>query len=131
LSTTPSAVDATGEIIGSFYRSDAETVYGFVREPDRKMTILYTPCPGGSIFPNSINAAGVIAGNYYGCGAEHGFVRDRDGKLTTLDPPGSTSTQPTSINDTGAITGFYADARGVTHGFLRSPTAKSRGGQQH
>ena len=131
LSTTPSAVNATGEIIGSFYRSDAETVYGFVREPDRKMTILYTPCPGGSIFPNSINAAGVIAGNYYGCGAEHGFVRDRGGKLTTFDPPGSTSTQPTSINDTGAVTGFYADASGVTHGFLRSPAAKRRGGQQH
>ena len=58
-------------------------------------------------------------------------MRDRDGKLTTFDPPGSTSTQPTCINDTGAITGFYADASGVTHGFLRSPAAKSRGGQQH
>jgi hypothetical protein len=94
------------------------------------MTILDAPCPGGSIFPNSINAAGVIAGNYYGCGAEHGFVRDRDGKLTTFDPPGSTSTQPTSINDAGAITGFYADASGVTHGFLRSPTTSKKSQQR-
>jgi hypothetical protein len=130
LSTYPSSINRAGEIVGNFYRDDAETVYGFVREPDRKITILDAPCPGGSIFPNSINDAGVITGNYLGCGA-HGFVRDRDGKITTFDPPGSTDTLPTSINDAGAITGFYADASSVLHGFLRSPAAKSRGGQQH
>jgi hypothetical protein len=96
-----------------------------VREPDRKITILDAPYPGGSIFPNSINAAGVITGNYYGS-KEHGFVRDGDGKLTTFDPPGSTSTYPASINDAGAITGSYSDASGVAHGFLYSPGARSR-----
>jgi hypothetical protein len=126
LSTYPSSINRAGEIIGNFYRDDAETVYGFVRERDGRMTILDAPCPGGSIFPNSINAAGVIAGNYYGCGAEHGFVRDRDGKIITFDPPGSTYTMPTSINDAGAITGWYVDASSVTHGFLRSPGPKSR-----
>jgi hypothetical protein len=136
LSTYPSSINREGEIIGSFYRDDAETVYGFVRGCDGKMTILDAPCPGGSIFPNSINAAGVITGDYVGCGA-HGFVRDRGGKITTFDPPGSTSTKPTSINDAGAITGSYSDASGVTHGFLRSPitTKKSQqraeGQQQH
>jgi hypothetical protein len=120
LSTMPSAINATGEIIGSFYRDDAETVYGFVREPDRKMTILDAPCPGGSVFPNSINAAGVITGIHYGCGA-HGFVRDRDGKITTFDPPRSTRTMPTSINDAGAITGWFTYSHGGEHGFLRSP----------
>jgi hypothetical protein len=73
----------------------------------------------------------VITGIYYGCGTAHGFVRDRDGKITTFDPPGSTYTMPTSINDAGAITGWYVDASSVTHGFLRSPAANSRGGQQH
>jgi hypothetical protein len=120
LSTMPSAINATGEIIGSFYRDDAETVYGFVREPDRKITILDAPCPGGSIFPNSINDAGVITGNYLGCGA-HGFVRDSGGKITTFDPPRSTRTFPTSINDAGAITGWFTYAHGWEHGFLRSP----------
>src|ERR1700674_4439483 len=52
-------------------------------------------------------------------------------EITTLDPPGSTSTMPTSINDAGAITGSYSDASGVTHGFLQSRpksrrSAKSR-----
>jgi len=130
LSTMPSAINATGEIIGSFYRDDAETVYGFVREPDRKITIVNAPCPGGSIFPNSINDAGVITGIHYACGGAHGFVRDSGGKITTFDPPRSTYTMPTSINDAGAITGWYVDASSVTHGFLRGPAAKSRGGQQ-
>jgi len=117
----PSAINATGEIIGSFYRDDAETVYGFVREPDRKMTIVDAPCPGGSIFPNSINAAGVITGIHYACGGAHGFVRDRGGKITTFDPPRSTRTMPTSINEAGAIAGWFTYAHGGEHGFLRSP----------
>jgi hypothetical protein len=127
----PWSINPAGEIIGNFYRDDAQTVHGFVRERDGKITILDAPCAGASTFPNSINAAGVITGIYYGCGAAHGFVRDRDGKITTFDAPGSTYTMPTSINDAGAITGWYVDASSLTHGFLRSPAAKSRGGQQH
>ena len=127
----PWSINPAGEIIGNFYRDDAQTVQGFVRERDGKITILDAPCAGASTFPNSINAAGVITGIYYGCGAAHGFVRDRDGKITTFDPPGSTYTMPTSINDAGAITGWYVDASSVTHGFLRSPAANSRGGPQH
>src|SRR5258708_7675641 len=38
-----------------------------------------------------------------------------------FDPPGSTSTQPKSINAKGAIAGSYNDANFVLHGFLRSP----------
>jgi len=121
LSTMPSAINATGVIIGSFYRDDAETVYGFVREPDRKITIVNAPCPGGSIFPNSINDAGVITGIHYACGGAHGFVRDSGGTITTFDPPRSTRTMPTSINDAGAITGWFTYAHGGEHGFLRSP----------
>ena len=74
----------------------------------------------GSTFPNSINAAGVITGDYLGCGA-HGFERDLDGKITTFDPPRSTRTFPTSINAAGAITGWFTYAHSKEHGFLRSP----------
>jgi hypothetical protein len=38
-----------------------------------------------------------------------------------FDPPGSTSTQPASINAKGAIAGSYNDANFVLHGFLRAP----------
>ena len=38
----------------------------------------------------------------------------------TFDPPGSTFTQPYSINREGAITGYYDDAHNKPHGFLRA-----------
>jgi hypothetical protein len=129
VSTMPLAINPAGEIIGSFYRADYGTVHAFVRQSDGVITPFNAPCAGASTFPNSINAAGVITGIYYGCGAR-GFVRDRDRKITTFDPPGSTYTMPTSINDAGAITGWYVDTSSVTHGFLRSPGATGRGGQQ-
>src|SRR5438270_447674 len=37
-----------------------------------------------------------------------------------FDPPGSTFTQPHSINAEGTITGNYGDAQYVIHGFLRA-----------
>ena len=120
LSTMPSAINPAGETIGSFYRDDFGAVHGFVRESDGEITPFNAPCAGGSTFPNSINAAGVITGDYLGCGA-HGFVRDRDGKITTFDPPRSTRTFPTSINAAGAITGWFTYAHSKEHGFLRSP----------
>ena len=120
LSTLPSAINPAGETIGSFYRDDFGAVHGFVRESDGVITPFNAPCAGGSTFPNSINAAGVITGDYLGCGA-HGFVRDRDGKITTFDPPRSTRTFPTNINAAGAITGWFTYAHSKEHGFLRSP----------
>jgi hypothetical protein len=79
---------------------------------------------------------GAIAENYVGtnevgdvtsaytdtAGAQHGFVHNPYGTITTFDPPEGKadaviSTQPTSINDPGAIAGFYGQA-GLT-GFIR------------
>src|ERR1700678_1647874 len=39
---------------------------------------------------------------------------------TTFDPPGSVETFPESINDTGAISGWYYDSKGMPHGFVRT-----------
>jgi hypothetical protein len=44
------------------------------------------------------------------------------GRFVTIDPPGSTSTTPSGITPDGTIAGYYADASGVQHGFLRTPT---------
>jgi hypothetical protein len=50
------------------------------------------------------------------------------GTFITFDVPGSTClprfircTHPTAISATGAITGYYADAIGAMHAFLRAP----------
>jgi hypothetical protein len=54
----------------------------------------------------------------------HGFLRAPDGNVTTYDPPGSITTYPMGINPAGEISGSYADANSVFHGFAR-PTAPS------
>jgi len=90
----------------------------------------------------------VITGFYAGSGnAMHAYVRAADGKITTFDAPGAASTGgqtpfPTvgaspgtyavgmDTSDayalltaqsprSGAITGYYVDASGAYHGFVR------------
>jgi hypothetical protein len=39
---------------------------------------------------------------------------------TTFDPPGSANTNAVSINGAGTITGYYLDASGTSHGFVRA-----------
>ena len=39
---------------------------------------------------------------------------------TTIDPPGSTNTQPYCINAKGNVAGNYYDSNNVSHGFLRT-----------
>ena len=76
-----------------------------------------------------INNFGAITGTYEDANnVFHGFVRSPEGKFTTFDSPGADTTPgdfngtfANGINDAGAITGFYSDASGGTHGFLRSP----------
>ena len=47
-------------------------------------------------------------------------MRDPNGKFTSFDP--GFNTQPTSINNEGAITGSYQDIDQIhSHGFVRSP----------
>jgi hypothetical protein len=87
--------------------------------------------PAGTrvIHPNGINPAGDVTGGY-GLGRPphfHGFLWTPDGTFTTIDVPGATSTfagagnaafAGPSINPEGAVTGFYIDASGETHGFV-------------
>src|ERR1700676_1234557 len=83
-------------------------------------------------YPSGINALGVIAGSYQSADTVfHGFLRSRGGEFITFEAPGADTTAgsyngtyPTSINDRGAITGYYWDTNGFSHGFLRSHDGK-------
>jgi hypothetical protein len=74
----------------------------------------------------SINAAGTITGPFLDSSTVvHGFVRAKDGNITTFDATGAGTgigqgTVPFSINPAGAIAGLYHDANNVNHGFLRA-----------
>ena len=71
---------------------------------------------------------GTITGFYYDAGRMgHGFVRARDGTITSFDVPGASGTAAFSINPEGTITGIYKDANQVIHGFLRSPDEDVQG----
>jgi predicted membrane protein len=92
--------------------------------------------PGGAnVFPNFITPAGVVTGNYdilvNNNFVTYGFLRRADGTVITISVPGSASTsvgagegEPFAgppINPSGAITGSYSDASGLSHGFVRAP----------
>jgi len=64
-----------------------------------------------------INAGGTIVGNYEVDGINHGFVRERE-VYTTLNAPGAVSTSANGISDDGTVVGQFADAGGVTRGFI-------------
>ena len=55
----------------------------------------------------------------------HGFMRAKNGTITTFDAPGAGTgpgqgTIPLSINPQGAIAGSYTDASNVNHSFVRA-----------
>jgi hypothetical protein len=121
-----------GMIAGSY--SDSNYVsHGFLREPDGEFHTF--EAPGADTTPNSyngtgcfsdcpvgLNDSGAVTGSFWdSSGVQHGFLRRFDGTFATIDPAGSTGTQPEAINDSGAIVGYYVDGENVYHGFLRLP----------
>jgi hypothetical protein len=79
-------------------------------------------------FPSSINDEGVIAGSVIDTNFVYdGFLRSPDGRFTIFQAPGADTTVGSyhgtvsnGINDAGEVTGYYTDASGYVHGFLRS-----------
>jgi hypothetical protein len=117
ISTKPVSINFDGAIAG-FYNEANLVIHGFVRKPDGEIISFDPPGSTGTIVA-SINYPGAITGYYtVANGRAFGFVRHPDGKFTSFDP--GVNTQPTSINNKGAITGSYANDTG-THGFVRSP----------
>jgi uncharacterized membrane protein len=140
----PDAINAAGTIAGFFTASyypepgcGPQNSGGFVMSPGGEVTLFQPP---GQIpeFHNlavlssfifaphwiSIDQAGDITGSYFdAAGYQRGFVRNPYGTLTSFDPPESGQTNPTSINDGGAIAGYYFYSRGGGPGvgFIRIP----------
>jgi hypothetical protein len=132
LATFASSINPEGAIAGNYY--DASNVsHGYLRTPHGTFTTFDAPGAGTGAFQGTglfgiaINTAGAIAGTYIDASnGAHGFLRARDGMITTFDAPDAGTgpflgTFVTSINTEGAITGYYLDASGTIHGFLRSP----------
>jgi hypothetical protein len=125
--TYPLSINFLGAVTGSALDTNGVS-HGFVRTRNGNLT-QFDDANAGSIAnqgqgtsPVSINDWGVIAGTYTdAAGATHGFVRSEDGKMKTIDVPGSTGTFINAINNFGMTSGFYSDASFQGHGFLRAP----------
>jgi hypothetical protein len=125
--TLAQSIDQKGEITGAYGDATGLT-HGFLRAADGTFTT-FDAAPGAPYtFGQSINRKGEITGPFFeASGGSRGFLRTTDGTISILELPGAATgmcpnvcTFPESINRRSEITGFYYDANGVVHGFLRA-----------
>ena len=135
--TQPFAINAAGEISGSFVDANMER-HGFFRTASGAFSNFDPHNAGTSTTGKhesmngtaaaAIDSSGVIAGGYTDTSdLRHGFIRAAGGTITVFDPVGSSAgpgilqgTLARSIDPTGEyIGGFFADSSGLMHGFVR------------
>lgn len=117
-----------------YYLDSSNVQHGFVRSPTRDGGIITDFDPPGSIKTfvceaTCLNAKGQVAGDFEDSSQKwHGFVREPDGTITVFDfpaPLGLNGTHSRSINDHGAVTGFFyprfhsSYKNPPIHGYLR------------
>lgn len=128
-STIVSGINNTGQIVGT-YQDSSGTLHSFIRQMDGTYTVFdVSGAVPATTSAAAINNNGQVVGSYQSSTTNtllHGFIRSADGQTyTTFDVPDAGQpdqfTQPTGINDNGAIVGQQFSGPGVTYGFLRSP----------
>jgi hypothetical protein len=122
VNTVPQQINASGAITGYFFDSQTGG-HSFVRDPSGAITV-FSAVTGSGTFARGINAIGATVG-FLGSpgGGTHGFFRGPTRGSVTLDGPGSPiSTQAISLNDNGAVTGWFQQIQGMRFiGFVRDP----------
>ncbi len=118
-----SSINASNVAVGFMFRED-DSLVGFVRAADGAIAPIRVQHQQTNAV--TINGGGTIAGVYNIDGPFHAFIRSPEGIITTFDAPGAGTqtgqgTGPTSINDSGLITGYYIDSGNLFHGFVRDP----------
>jgi hypothetical protein len=112
-------VNSQGTAVGDFY-DENYNVHGFIYSADGTITHLPDPAPGAVSSPAGINNRGAVTG-YYSVDNSvtlHGYIY-LDGQFTYFDVPGSSFVVPNRITDSGTVCGYFNDALGNSHGFLR------------
>jgi hypothetical protein len=100
-------LNAKGKVTGWYYTGG--NTAGFVGSPEGKMKQL-------TVEGIAINTRGAVTGT----DNSQGFVRSASGKMETFQGPNDPSTtNPTSINDSGTVVGYGATVCGISYGFSR------------
>ena len=142
--TFPVCINGSGEIAGNYSTTITTSsgmnsfAHGFVRSATGTITTFDAeplPATYGSTNPGtfviSINASGEVAGFYIdGVGAEHGFLRDASGNISTFEAPNAATgseqgTIVTGIDAAGDVIGAYTDSNNMIHGYVRSASTGS------
>jgi YD repeat-containing protein len=119
-----------GQVVG-FYLDDQGVFRSFVKDRRGRVTTFAVPGAAATL-AGGINDRGQVAGTYRDAnpgggtpppGTVHGFVRQPNGRIATIDLPGFANTAVTDINDRGQLVG-QTDAAGQGVGFLRDPDGK-------
>jgi hypothetical protein len=96
--------------------------------PPRTFTTIDAAAAGSSseqgTFPLAVNLTGEVAGYYIDpSGYYHGFIRNSEGVITTVDPSvnGNSGTVINAIDAAGDTSGYYFDSQNAEHSFVRNP----------
>ncbi|MBL9127568.1 MAG: hypothetical protein JNL97_07975, partial [Verrucomicrobiales bacterium] len=110
-----------GTLVGRFKNHDGLS-QGFIRSGTNLTTFNVTGST--ATFPGGIDNFGRVAGFYRNATnaeVQHGFIRDIDGTITTIDGPGQTFTYAWRINDMGQVNGYWFEDPFFITSFRRSP----------
>ncbi len=90
---------------------------GFVWKANGSSSTFNVPGDGGTTQALGIADNGVVAGAFFDGSHIAGYVL-RDGIFSELNPPTSTYTYVTDVNNNGVVSGWYFTADNRIHGFL-------------
>jgi probable HAF family extracellular repeat protein len=119
-------INNRGQTAGA-YLVDGPTTRGFLRNRSGDYTSFDAAAGAPDVLTQAykLNDRGTIVGTYAVGSIDdpesaefHGFLRNPNGAVTTVDVPGASATYAGGINDRGAVVGSYADSDGKGHGFL-------------
>src|SRR2546423_163238 len=121
--TEANAINVHDGIVGNYTDDIDSTVHGYLRDTDVPFGNFRLPIdyPGASqTFLLGLNDGGrIIVGKYVdSVGATHGLILRRPNTFSSFDYPGATETSLNGINNLKLISGYYAEASGVRHGFI-------------
>lgn len=121
--------NARGQVVGTYTREGDRAAQFFERGflLDKRGFRRIAVAGAAETRPFAINDRGVVAGEYVNRGGTaHGFLRERDGDVTTIDAPGATLTAAFDVDNRGRAVGVYVDAAFAFHGFVREPDGTIR-----
>ena len=124
--TVAAGVDDAGRIAGYFTQSPQKTL-GYIRQPNGQVRFFDANSRSSTVTSvTGMNGLGFVTGDYRLAGDPnywpHGYLRSPVGVIFHIDLPGTAMTYPSDINESGIITGWYAQTlQSPARGFIRQP----------